>query len=134
MSVVLAVFLAVIVTTAVSLISIPIFMLLVGVTVGWLSSIFKGKYWVATFMQLINYAAADFCGVLLGSLILRRGDAVRFLPVLFIPVAIGAITYARKKYRFATDQAETLNRRQKAMNLIGAVIACVLVIVVTQNW
>ena len=133
MSVGLSIFLAVIVTTAVSLISIPILLLVIMVTVGWLSAIFKG-FWFATFMQLIGYTAADLSGIILGSLLLRRADALSYLPILFVPVAIGSILYMKKRFPFATEQAERLNKRQKAANLLGTVFACVLALVLTQNW
>lgn len=127
---------AILVTVGVSFAAIFPITMLIGMTFGWFSSTVKEKhkYSYAHFMQLLGYTGSDFIGLYLGALILRGADKLGFLPILCVLELLISLLYMGKKFSFATTTAEHLNKIQKAMSILGSLIAIGLIIMVRVHW
>ncbi|MBA3016794.1 MAG: hypothetical protein KJ550_07870 [Proteobacteria bacterium] len=118
--------LASIATFAISLIAVPIFTLVYMFTIGFLTSIAENKTFkdiVIVVMQLLTYLTADFCGLALGIKILKNQNNESYYPLLIAIVIFSSISYFIKRFTFYTKEAETLNIRQKVLNIIGTLLA-----------
>lgn len=140
MSTFIFVVIAIIVTWLVTTLStIPV--VFIGLfTLGWIIEVAKkvaGKtagQVAVHLVQLIQYFISDFLALILGAYILLKGNGLRFLPVLFIVVMLISIMYASTKFSFHTKQALKLNIVQKAMSILGAIIAVGATFFITAKW
>ena len=85
-------------------------------------------------IQSITYAEADFLGLFLGVLILKKFNILYALPILFVPIIVSSLNYVGAGFRFETRQAERLNIGQKCANLVGAIMAIVLTLIIADSY
>jgi len=127
---------SVIVSLGVSLIIIPIATLIYSFSLALLFSLIipKLKHVRVFILQTITYTTSDFCGLILGAIVLRKSQNLFALPILYFIIVISGFLYAKKPYQFLTEQAKKYNFWQKIANLLGAAISILLIIVVTNKW
>lgn len=133
----LLVVLSVLVTLAVSLISIPFTGILSMLILGSITSVvreMKLRFIAVYICQFIAYTASDFLGLILGALILRKSGYLRLLPLLYIVIVLSSILYAMKKYSFATPEAARHNKWQKTASFFGSFAAIILIYNFVSKW
>lgn len=133
----LLIVLSVLVTLAVSLISIPFTGILSMLILGSITSVvreMKLRFIVVYICQFIAYTASDFLGLILGALILRKSGYLRLLPLLYIVIVLSSILYTMTKYSFATPEAAHHNKWQKAASFFGSFAAIILIYNFVSKW
>jgi len=127
-----------IVTLIISLISTPIAGLLFSITIsGTIGYVIKQKaikLMIIFTSQYISYSIADFCGLILGALILRKSGNLKFMPALYIMVILSSFSYMLQKYSFASMEAHMYNKIQKFTSLIGTITAIALIYFMVSRW
>jgi len=132
----LAVVIAVIVTILISNVGIPVFTILNMLIFGFIVSVLPKRFknLGIHIVQTITYALSDFVALYIGALILKKANSLRFLPLLIGIVILSSALYAMRRFFFATEEAEKLNKRQKLANIIGAIIAVLAILILRNNW
>jgi len=132
----LAVVTAVIVTIILSNVGIPIFTILNMFIFGFGVSVAPKRFknLAVHIIQTITYAMSDFIGLYAGALILKKANSLRFLSLLICIVILSSVLYAIKRFSFATEEAEKLNKGQKFAAIIGVVLAILAVLILRRNW
>ena len=135
---ILAVIVALVATFGVSWVTTIVVGLPLSFLVTGFLSIFRLEATVRRFgvyaSQAFGYAGACFADLLIGSLLLRLWGVLEYQPLLIVPVAWSAISYARARFSFQTYEAEIHNRWQKGMNVLGSTMALVAIFIVTAGW